>query len=1081
MPKFLNNVELPTPDTLTLGALTQGSVLFAGAAGVVSQDNANLSWSSANKRLALTGRASFTATGTVSTTATSRTVTGSGTAFLSEVGVGDKVTVGAETMTVVAVGSDTSLTAESGFTSSNSGASMTVAPAWFLAAGPAADCYVYVNTPANLLSVVGAGNSAGLLLNGYSSGSASQSPVLSTKRARGSLASPSAVTSGDTLFRVGVSAYGATKFSGSRAAIDAKASQTWTDAANGCEWVVFNTPDGSTTLTERLRVYQDGTIGHRTEGYLSVADPLNPPYQASPIKTGLATAANYNLNTGTADNIFHLSSWVTSAGTAACVAVFGEGVTEGSSARAWGGNFVAYVNHATSSNAIGTEINFGKLVSSSGGAYGTVIASAGYYATNAHVQIQANTAHARSANAINFSNSTNDCCSGYLIKASGAGRPQGGIDFSSHSFGQGSIKLPLTGNALNSGIGAVRIVSGGDGYGTGAVTATLSGGGGSGGQMDAQVISGGTVSIATVGNVGTSYTSSPAVTVTKAGTDATGTATVSGGAVTALAVADGGTAYEPSATFAVTFTGGSGTGCTANATTNSSGVVTSFSVTAGGSGYTNGNTLTAVLASAASIQAAVGMVSGTSIVNPGAGYGSTPTVSFAGGLTAGTVPTFTVATRSGTSILTLSITNAGTALQLSSTFPVYFTGGTGTGAEAWVTTNGSGVVTAVAVTAGGTGYGAADVLTAAPAVAATAVRVGGVITGLTLTAYGGGLKTAPTISFTGGTPTTAAQAIVARGGIGIGVDPAAPLQIADDGNQWGAALALADVTQTFGTSLVLGPGNSLLGFAPTLGCYEFDNTDPWAQSNVKGDWVLLTMPSLGSTATAPTLRASCDPQGNLWSKGALLSDHGMCRHYDLVTSATTTLTTLFGVARTVTSAVAATNQKDSGGEWLRISATSNNADASLAAATFTLTQVQADPVLVSRVRVPTDLVNRRIFFGLFSGAAVMTTDTQNTIHSAYFRYSTGASDTTWKCCTSNASSTTVVDSLVTVVADTRYELRIDCTDASNIRFYVNNRLVATGVATLPTATQSLGPGHYLRSLSASGQKNLDVAYTAVYQ
>lgn len=211
--------------------------------------------------------------------------------------------------------------------------------------------------------------------------------------------------------------------------------------------------------------------------------------------------------------------------------------------------------------------------------------------------------------------------------------------------------------------------------------------------------------------------------------------------------------------------------------------------------------------------------------------------------------------------------------------------------------------------------------------------------------------------------------------------------------------------------------------------------------------------------------------------------HGQIRHYEVVTTAAATLQTLLGPARTVTSAVAATNQKNARGEWLRLSATASNADANLVPAAFTLTQVQADPIFITRVEIPTAKVNMRVFIGLFSAAPVLTTDTQNTIHSAYFRFSTGASDTTWQCCTSNATSTTVATLLYapTLTVDTVYLLKIDATDAANIRFYINGTLAAIATATLPTATQNLGIAHYLRSLSSTVQKDLDVGWTGVYQ
>jgi hypothetical protein len=60
----------------------------------------------------LTDRASFTLTGSIDPTA-STTVTGVSSLFLSEVSVGDEILVSAETRTVSAIASNTSLTVSS--------------------------------------------------------------------------------------------------------------------------------------------------------------------------------------------------------------------------------------------------------------------------------------------------------------------------------------------------------------------------------------------------------------------------------------------------------------------------------------------------------------------------------------------------------------------------------------------------------------------------------------------------------------------------------------------------------------------------------------------------------------------------------------------------------------------------------------------------------------------------------------------------------------------------------------------------------------------------------------------------------
>lgn len=82
-------------------------------------------------KLTVKGRISFTATGTVSTTAGSATVTGSGTKFVTEIGIGDRITIGSENRSVASIASDTSLAVNVIFGTTNSGAAMTVLQSLF--------------------------------------------------------------------------------------------------------------------------------------------------------------------------------------------------------------------------------------------------------------------------------------------------------------------------------------------------------------------------------------------------------------------------------------------------------------------------------------------------------------------------------------------------------------------------------------------------------------------------------------------------------------------------------------------------------------------------------------------------------------------------------------------------------------------------------------------------------------------------------------------------------------------------------------------------------------------------------------
>ena len=200
---------------------------------------------------------------------------------------------------------------------------------------------------------------------------------------------------------------------------------------------------GSTSPAALLTVV--GTIAQSIGGQ----QPFTPPYQSTPVTTGFSTAGAYN--DSSSGNIFHLSSYAQNSGSAPTVAVFGEGVSNGSGS-AWGGNFVGYSNSATA-NAQGVEIDYGVLTNG-GTATGLLVAGAGNFAPSTAIQIQSNNTNAIPANGINFhyrsAQGTNPA-SNSLIETSGAVSLPLGIDFSSATFSSAAIKLPSS-TASSSGI-----------------------------------------------------------------------------------------------------------------------------------------------------------------------------------------------------------------------------------------------------------------------------------------------------------------------------------------------------------------------------------------------------------------------------------------------------------------------------------------------------------------------------------------------------------------------------------------------------------------------------------------------------
>jgi hypothetical protein len=144
----------------------------------------------------------------------------------------------------------------------------------------------------------------------------------------------------------------------------------------------------------------------------------------------------------------------------------------------------------------------------------------------------------------------------------------------------------------------------------------------------------------------------------------------------------------------------------------------------------------------------------------------------------------------------------------------------GSGATATATVNGSGVVTALAVTSGGTGYTVAPVVTltgAGSGATATATVSGGAVTGFTVTNGGTGYTSAPTVAISSGSG-AAANAVIANGvitgltlvsgGTGYGAAPTVSIS----GPTGNGATATATVAAGVVTGLTVTNGGT--GYTP---------------------------------------------------------------------------------------------------------------------------------------------------------------------------------------------------------------------------------------------------------------------------
>jgi hypothetical protein len=138
-------------------------------------------------------------------------------------------------------------------------------------------------------------------------------PSIVFRKARGTVGSLSAVSSGDALGVIGARGYGSSGYSTlTRSNIGFLAEENWTDSAQGSNITFTTTAPGGTTRTEKLRITGTGNIGigTTTPGYnLTISSSTIPQLSLS---AGAGLAQTVFRNTGTS---FYIST-TTVAGTA---------------------------------------------------------------------------------------------------------------------------------------------------------------------------------------------------------------------------------------------------------------------------------------------------------------------------------------------------------------------------------------------------------------------------------------------------------------------------------------------------------------------------------------------------------------------------------------------------------------------------------------------------------------------------------------------------------------------------------------------------------------------------------------------
>lgn len=150
-----------------------------------------------------------------------------------------------------------------------------------------------------------------------------------------------------------------------------------------------------------------------------------------------------------------------------------------------------------------------------------------------------------------------------------------------------------------------------------------------------------------------------------------------------------------------------------------------------------------------------------------------------------------------------------------------------------------------------------------------------------------------------------------------------------------------------------------------------------------------------------------------------------------------------------------------------------------------ITQRRARPVACGWVYIPASSdLNVRMWWGFADSASAFDhTDTPTGFHVMALRYSTDASDSSWKLVTCDSSTCTVTDTTISVSDVRTFLLCLDASgDDGNVRAFVNGYAVegarVTNSTNLPTSTTWLGFVHYVEALTAAskgfGLSNLSV-------
>ena len=116
-------------------------------------------------------------------------------------------------------------------------------------------------TPTTQLEIVGANSSSPTATIITYAGSSTNFNIIKLKRANGTISAPTAVTANQTLARIQAEGYNGTDFSTQSSFIGFRAAENFTTIAEGGFIEFYTTLIGGTTVTERMRIMDNGNVG----------------------------------------------------------------------------------------------------------------------------------------------------------------------------------------------------------------------------------------------------------------------------------------------------------------------------------------------------------------------------------------------------------------------------------------------------------------------------------------------------------------------------------------------------------------------------------------------------------------------------------------------------------------------------------------------------------------------------------------------------------------------------------------------------------------------------------------------------